>query len=282
MSKMKPIVRSFETWISNIASISQTSEYRAVREELRSRQPDNLALQGFKAYSQNDEDGVIAAIFNRIPHNRTFLEIGVQDGRECNTHLLLIQGWRGAWVEADRDMCALVKAGLGGGEFPAKFRLIEDYARPDNVAAMYRDVCRFVQADDLDLFSLDIDGNDLFVLEGLLDAGCRPGVLCLEYNGRFPPPISVGVKYAEDRGWSGDDYYGASLQLIADVCGRYGYKLLTCTVCGSNAFFVRADLAEEFEFRSVADLWQPLRLNITVLPGGHPPSLKFLRDALHA
>ena len=279
---MKPLIRSFEIWTSNIASIAQTSEYRSVREELRARQPDNIALRGFKAYSQNDEDGVIAAIFDRIAHNRTFMEIGVQDGRECNTHLLLVQGWRGVWVEADRNMCAMIHSDLGGGEFPGRFRLVEGYARPDNVATMYRDTCQFGQVDELDLFSLDIDSNDLWVLEGLLEEGCRPGVLCLEYNGRFPPPIHVAVKYVEDRGWDGDDYYGASLQSFADLCGRHGYRLVTCTVLGSNAFFIREDLADAFDFRPIGDLWQPLRLNITVLPGGHAPTLKFLRDALQA
>jgi hypothetical protein len=193
----------------------------------------------------------------------------------------LIKGWRGAWLEADKQMCALIKADLGGSEFPGKFCLIEDYARPTNIASIYRDVCRFTQVDELDLFSLDIDANDLFVLKGLLDEGCRPSVLCLEYNGRFPPPISVSVSYDENRWWNGDDYYGASLQALADLCEPLGYKLVTCTVLGSNAFFVREDLATAFDIRPVAELWQPLHLNIAGLPSDHTATLKFVRDALH-
>jgi len=222
-----------------------------------------------------------AAIFSRIPHNRTFVEIGVQNGRECNSHLLLVDGWRGAWIEASSEMCALIRAELGKGEFPGRFRLVEEFARPDNAQALYRDTCQFLGVSEIDLFSLDIDGNDLFVLESLLDAACRPGVLCLEYNAAFPPPIRVSVEFAEDRVWGFDDYYGASLQALADVCERNDYRLLTCSIVGSNAFFIREDLAGAFNLRPIEELWQPLRTGITSLPGGHTPTLKFMRDALY-
>jgi hypothetical protein len=99
-------------------------------------------------------------------------------------------------------------------------------------------------------------------VKGLVDEECRPGVLCVEYDGRFPPPISVSVAYDENRWWNGDDYYGASLQALADLCKPLGYKLVTCTVLGSNAFFVRENLAAAFDIRPVAELWQPLHLNI--------------------
>lgn len=43
--------------------------------------PRQLEHFGYKAYSQNDEDGIIQEIFNRIgTTNRFFVEFGVQDG----------------------------------------------------------------------------------------------------------------------------------------------------------------------------------------------------------
>lgn len=280
-SNLSRIIRTQELTVANMAAIAKAAEYRAVRDDLREGQPDNIALDGFKVYSQNDEDGIIASIFKRIPHRRTFIEIGVQDGRECNTHLLLIQGWRGAWIEADTEMCARIRDGLGGAEFPGRFRLVEGFARADNAEELYRDVCSFIGADELDFFSLDIDGNDLFVLQAMLKARCRPSVICLEYNAAFPPPISVSVSHDEGRAWAADDYYGASLQAFADTCESNGYRLVTCSVVGSNAFFVREDHAHLFQLRPIKELWQPLRTSITSLPGGHPASLKFARDALN-
>ena len=57
----------------------------------------HLINYGFKVYSQADEDGIINEILNRISHtSRTFIELGVQDGKECNTLFLLKSGWKDA------------------------------------------------------------------------------------------------------------------------------------------------------------------------------------------
>lgn len=51
-----------------------------------------LENYGYKVYSQNDEDGIIEEIFERIGiTNKTFIEFGLQDGLESNTHYLLFQ-----------------------------------------------------------------------------------------------------------------------------------------------------------------------------------------------
>ena len=49
---------------------------------------------GIKVYSQNDEDGIIEDILNRIvTTNKVFVEYGVHAGLECNRHYLLHKGW---------------------------------------------------------------------------------------------------------------------------------------------------------------------------------------------
>ena len=53
----------------------------------------------YKVYSQNDEDGVIEEIFNRIGlTNKKFVEFGIQNGLESNAHFLLHKGWSGLWI----------------------------------------------------------------------------------------------------------------------------------------------------------------------------------------
>ncbi|MBQ1915485.1 MAG: hypothetical protein II178_09745, partial [Selenomonadaceae bacterium] len=61
---------------------------------------------GFKVYSQNEEDGILQEIFRRIgTTNRQFVEFGVEDGLESNSHYLLLQGWKGLWIEASTADC---------------------------------------------------------------------------------------------------------------------------------------------------------------------------------
>src|SRR4051812_30839967 len=83
----------------------QLQVLRAWEEEIakpRHADPRRLLRYGFKMYSQNDEDGIIQEIFRRIgTTNRTFVEFGVESGIECNSAKLLIEGWRGLWIEAD-------------------------------------------------------------------------------------------------------------------------------------------------------------------------------------
>lgn len=65
--------------------------------------PVYLERFGFKVYSQNDEDGYIEEIFNRIgTTDKKFIEFGVQDGLESNCHYLLHKGWSGLWIEGSK------------------------------------------------------------------------------------------------------------------------------------------------------------------------------------
>lgn len=262
-----------------ISQIAKMTETRALEVELRARFPDSVALRGYKVCSQNDEDGIIAAIFDQI-EGETFLEIGVEDGTECNTHFLALKGWRGVWMEADAVSAASIREGLGGSEFPGKFKIVEGYARADNIAQIYDDACRFCDQDQLDFFSLDIDGNDLWVLRDMLLSGARPSVICVEYNGKFPPPLSISVSHNDRRGWEQDDYFGASLQSFYDLLSASEYALVGCNLSGTNAFFVRLDKMGELTSYTPSQAWQPLRHYLTVLPAVHVPTLKFLKDVV--
>ena len=72
--------------------------------------PLRLEKYGYKVYSQNDEDGIIAEIFQRIgTTNKTFVEFGVGDGLENNSHYLLLKGWNGLWIEGSKNACDNIK-----------------------------------------------------------------------------------------------------------------------------------------------------------------------------
>jgi hypothetical protein len=58
------------------------------------------------------------------------------------------------------------------------------------------------------------------------------------------------------------------------------YTLVTCNISGTNAFLARNDLRDHFTYYPIETLYQPLRSNLSLLAPGHPPSLKWLRDAL--
>ena len=257
------------------------AELENIREQVRKSHPADLALLGYKVYSQNDEDGIIAAIFDKIGTGSTFLEIGVENGTECNTHFLALKDWRGAWIEGSDEKCIEIETNLGGRTFPGRFKVIEAMVDRGNISALYNEVTAFCGVNDLDFFPLDIDGNDLFVLDTLLDSGARPAVICIEYNGKFPPPLAITVAYDAQRNWQHDDHFGASLQAFCNALTQYRYKLVTCNLIGANAFFVHEDLGHFFDDVTPAQVWRVLRLDLGPLPAGHRPSLGWLREAVN-
>ena len=65
---------------------------------------DCLGPRELSVRSQNGEDGVIQALLGVTGvGNRTFFEIGVEAGRECNTRALAeFRGWSGTMVDGDK------------------------------------------------------------------------------------------------------------------------------------------------------------------------------------
>src|SRR3954454_3752531 len=96
---------------------------------------------------------------------------------------------------------------------------------------------------EIDLLSIDIDGNDFYVWQALKII--NPRVVVIECNSKFPPPLSIVQSYDPQYTWRGTDYSGASLEALTRLGARLGYSLVGTTLMGLNAFFVRDDLIEE-------------------------------------
>lgn len=253
-------------WVRHLLRNIAETNRRVALEDVAKRMPDNPSLNGFRVYSQTDEDGIIEEVFRRIGEGRTFLEIGCGDGLENNTHYLLLKGWTGLWIDGSPKNLASIR------------RNLPDNVRSLEVRKMLVDINNVGEfARDVDFLSLDIDGNDIHVLESFIQKA-QPKVICVEYNSKFPPPFSISAKYDKGYVWKEDDYMGASLQAFVDLLTRY--QLVCCGLSGLNAYFVRKDLASAFTVYSTETLYQPFRLELFYPHGGHPSSLRFLRNKL--
>jgi len=242
-------------------------------------------LRGHKVHSQCDEDGIIAEIFTRIggPRSKVFCEIGCGNGRENNTHNLVLNGWRGIWIDGSPKNIERIRKWIPDAS-SGTLRVLQAFVTRDNVDKLlsqemgglgFRD-----EKPEIDYLSLDIDGNDLHVLKAITAVDAR--VISVEYNAKFPPPAKVAMGYSAEHRWGRDDYYGASLQEYVDLLGSQGYRLVCCTVSGVNAFFAKESELGEIAVLPVTDLYQPPRLHLTRLRSGHTSSLKFLRDRLRS
>lgn len=255
----------------------------ALKAEVAKNNPDNPMIQGWKSFSQCDEDGIIRECLRRISINTelsgTFIEIGCGDGLENNTHQLLIDGFIGVWCDADPTNIERIANACGGlifGNLLVDQRLIT----LESVAKFCDSSTCFLGAHSIDFLSLDIDGNDIHVLPHLI-AHASPKLICIEYNAKFRPGSSVSMDYQEPFTWRKDDYFGASLQAFCGLLEPLDYCLVCCNAAGTNAFYVHRDYAKEFQTRAIDDLYMPPRYYLCLGDKGHPSSLSWLRQSVN-
>jgi len=88
------------------------------------------------------------------------------------------------------------------------------------------------------VISIDIDGNDYWVLQTILRS-CKPEIICAEFNPTFGD--SRTIKYNPDHVWDGTDYYGFSFHAGVKLAEANGYKVIF-QIADMNMIMVREDL----------------------------------------
>ena len=110
---------------------------------------------------------------------------------------------------------------------------------------------------NLDVFSLDIDSIEFYVLSAFLKMGFRPKIIVVEYNSAFGPDKSITVKYSPDFYKKRSNYkinmhyYGVSVTGYKNLLQRYDYRFVTVESKGINAFFI---LEKEFDRKFIKNL----------------------------
>jgi len=127
---------------------------------------------------------------------------------------------------------------------------------------------------NFDLLSIDIDYNDYWVWNAIVDY--FPRVVVIEYNSSIPPTESRVVPYDPNAKWDGTNYFGASLLALTNLGLSKGYDLVGCDSRGVNAFFVKSDLIKGIKVNDIDKLYRPPQYGQIVngMHIGHPMSNK--------
>ena len=102
-------------------------------------------------------------------------------------------------------------------------------------------------ADEIDLLTIDGDGNDYWIWEAIQCISPR-GVV-VEYDNSWSPEDAVSMQYDPDFVWRSQEpgmpECGASLAAFVSLARRKGYRLVGSQMQCFNAFFLRADVGCE-------------------------------------
>jgi hypothetical protein len=233
----------------------------------RYAEPKRLLRSGFKLYSQNDEDGILEEIFRRIGHgDGRFVEFGVQNGFECNSAKLLIEGWQGLWIELNAQSAARIREHFHSFIAAGSLMFRHERVTAENIDAL---LVQTGFTGDIDFLSIDIDFNDYWVWKAVEAA--RPRVVSIEYNASLRPPLSLVVPYSSDSAWNGGNYFGASLEALVRLAAKKGYRIVGCCFAGVNAFFVREDLCGDLflDPATSEEHYEPPRYFANLMTSGH-------------
>ena len=243
----------------SMVKVSSWNLHQKILAEPRYMEKKRLLRSGFKAYSQNEEDGIIQEIFRRIgTTTKIFIEIGVGNGLENNTLYLLLQGWCGLWIEGNPKFVDHINKKFSFALNNGTLIVEHAWVQRNNINQLMAK--RKKSAEEIDLLSLDIDGNDYHVLEAIEPLNAR--VVVFEYNPKYRPPVKWVMEYNPDHSFDDSDYYGSSLKSFEILLSKKGYKLIGCNLYGVNAFFVREDLVKNhfLDDCSAENHYEPERL----------------------
>ena len=177
-----------------------------------------------KIFSQDGTDGVLEFIFSDDVLKTTdkyYVELGTEDGSECNSrNLRETHEWSGLMVD--------------GGNENKEINLQKHFITKENILEIFE---RNKINDTFDLLSIDLDGNDFYVLNEILK-NYSPRVIVAEYLGLEDKTIEYDSKFCWDHK---SDYFGMGLSALYKLGRHHGYSLVYATAYGPNAFLVKDD-----------------------------------------
>ena len=192
-----------------------------------------LKIHGYNVYSQWGEDGIIEKIFQIIgTESKNCIEFGATEGIYfSNTaNLWKHKNWKAILIESNPKHYSSLMSNTKGSQcicLIEKIGISETDSLEHHLSQINFD-------EPIDLLSIDIDGNDYYVLNTLKHL--RPRVIICEYNPSFPAHMNIFSKL--------NNFSGCSVGALNRVARKKGYTLICIT--DTNCFYINDNELEKF------------------------------------
>ena len=204
---------------------------------------DDINKYEFRKTSQNNEDGIIKFIFNKIRLKKiNFVEIGF-DFYQNNSLNFLHKTNKGLFIDGSEEKAIKLKS-ITRLLYPTKnISVVQKFIDIENLNLIIENY--FHKHESIDFLSIDVDGNDYYLFQKL---NIKPKIICIEYNYRFGRDIKCSIPYDKNFNWeTGSPYFGTSLNALCALAQRKGYYLVALESSCVNAFFIRSDFKDKFQ-----------------------------------
>lgn len=197
----------------------------------------------YSVFSQWGEDGILDFLCLRLGISRPAIidfgagDISTANGRWILTHL----GGSAVFVDARADLPETLRT--SGLPFVSNTWALRRYITDEDASDTYDEGVGLLDG-AVDIFMLDLDGQDYWILRSIKNLAAK--VVVLEYMGLLGSQYCLTVprephfdRTQAHHSWL---YYGASLPAYLDLMSRRGYQFVGTNSQRTNAFFVRSDL----------------------------------------
>jgi len=218
---------------------------------------DLYNVKAWKKYSQSCEESYLDFILDKLPSKGKYIvELGAWDGYHLSNTRYFIES---------KDYQALLIDGDNHGNEEVK----KHFVTKENILDI---LAQYSCPTEFDLFCIDLDGNDIYILEEVLSK-YKPNLIVAEFNPKFQPQHSYAIQYDPNHTWSNDDYYGFSFRAGLIMANKFGY---TCIFQNDalNMYFVKTDVLAQTlgcEVDDICKFMPPVTYTPTVY---HPLSKK--------
>jgi hypothetical protein len=207
---------------------------------------EDIKYAGFRVYYEYEEDGIILYVLSLIEKKmRRVVEMCCGSANVCMaSNLIIHHGFDGYLFDGSQKNVTLAKRFFRSKK---DCRLVppvltHGWITAENVNDLLTGSgC----AGEVDLLSLDIDGNEYWIWNAI--KAINPRLLVLETNISIPSDKSLTIEYQADfdSTWPKvgveNFHRGASLLAIQRLCKRRGYRMIGAHRHGFNVFFLRDD-----------------------------------------
>lgn len=196
---------------------------------------------GLRVFSEFEEDGILLFLFAVLgTRSKTFVDVGSADGLRSNCANFAINlGWDGLFVDGEPKRLSLGRKIYARNPdvflYPPQF--VQGMVNRETVNEI---ISSAGFSGEVDLLSIDIDGNDYWVWHAL--EAVKPRVVVIETHVEFGRR-NIVVPYDPDYVFPGrhEDYHGASPVAMKALAESLGYRLVACNRFGFNTIYIRAD-----------------------------------------
>tara|TARA_B100001175_G_scaffold205549_1_gene174491 strand:+ start:912 stop:1826 length:915 start_codon:yes stop_codon:yes gene_type:complete len=200
----------------------------------------------YKIFSQNGEDGIIDYILYSLEIKKPkFIEIGVGDYTESNTRFIFeTRSLKGMVIDCISNLKKQINQGIK--TWKGELTIEEVFISSKNIL----DILESQNFGKVDIFSIDIDGTDYWILNKL--ERDFSNIVILEYNSVFGENLEVTVPDIE--GFSRNNYhhsnlcYGMSLKAAINLMEGKNFYFLGTNNLKNNAFFISKKFSKDSYF----------------------------------